>query len=381
MSDRLQWIDTVKVLAIVIVLFVHIMEAFHDNGVTGLMPYIKYFHAFLLFFFFLTSGFFLKPKADTFWGEVKHRFLVRVVPVFAFGLLLFPVNFVLEHNVNILQHGVPTIIGLYLVGLPVLDWTTWFLVALFTAELICYFFPPNKSLWIKLVAIVALYSLGWWLSEIAAKSLYIITGAWFFREALIVASIMLLGNLLRPLIFEINKRGYLTVFICFAVCFVVTYLTYDLNQIVVPDKSHRPEVVDRETVIMAIGRHGHYFWFYFTGLIGGLMCVFFGMLVPSFKPIPYLGKNTLLLIGLIGFFFHFVNMPVPKAMGLSDGNLAAFVSVVFALIQLLLCIPAIWLLDKYFPQLFGKPTAAGPLLPPLSKRGSKHSAQPNTEPK
>lgn len=376
MSDRLQWIDTTKVLAILLVLFVHIMESFHDAGVDGLMPTIKYFHAFLLTFFFITSGFFFKPKADSFWGEFKHRFLVRALPVFAFGLLMYPFNFVLEHNVNITEkHNALAILAMYLVGLPVLDWTTWFLVALFTAELVCYFFPPQRSLWVKLVGIVLLYSIGWWFSEIAAKSLFIITGFWFFREALIISSILIIGSLLRPYILNFYQHGPLRVFIYFVICLVVSLLTYDLNQIVIPPEEHRPVVVDRETVIMSLGMHGDYFLFMFTGLVGAMMCVFFGMLVPSFKPIPYLAKNSLLLIGLIGFFFHFINNPFAEALALEDRNMALLVSIAFAFVQLLLCIPGIWLLDKYLPQLFGKPNADGPILPPLTKAGRAKRAE------
>lgn len=381
MNERLHWIDTTKVLAILLVLFVHTMEAFYDHGVEGLLPPIKFFHSFLLVFFFLTSGFFLKPKADSFWGELKYRFMVRIIPVFAFGLLLFPFNFVLEHNANIMQHSIPAIIGMYLAGLPVLDWTTWFLVALFTAEMICYFFPPERSVATKLIGALILYSIGWWFSEVAAKSLYIITGAWFFREALIISSIMIVGSLLKPLILDVQKRGLGVTFLLFVVFLAITAFTYDLNQIVVGPESHRPIVVDRETVIMALGRHGDYFWYYFTGLAGALMCVFMGMLIPSFKPIPYLGKSTLYLIGLIGFFFHFVNEPVAQAMALEDENLTLVVAFGFSLAQLILCIPGIWLLDRYLPQLFGKPNANGPLLPPLTKaaRAKLRAAESKTE--
>lgn len=364
MRDRLHWIDTSKVLAIVIILLAHILEAFDDNGVDQLLPIIKYIHSFVLFFFFLTSGFFLAPKATRFLAELKYRFIVRVIPVLAFGLLFIPLVLVLEHNAikdgNIFYNA-----ALYIVGLPVIDWTTWFLVVLFTSELICFFIPPQKSIIFQLMAVLILYSIGWWMSEVAPKIVYLIGGLWFFKEALIVSSIIILGRLLKPVILAVQKRGYLAIFICFLVCFTLTLLTYDLNQIVIASEEHRPVIVDRATVVMAISRHGDYFWFYFTGMTGGLMCVFLGMLVPSFKPIPYLGRNTLLLIGLIGFYFHFINQPFAKLLALDDGNQAIWVSCVFAVAQLISCIPAIWLLDKYFPQLFGKPTQIGPILPSL----------------
>ena len=364
MKDRLHWIDTTKVLAIVLVLFTHILESFYDNGINQLLPMIKYVHSFVLFFFFLSSGFFLAPKAKSFRDEFKYRFTVRVIPVLAFGLIFIPLTILLEHNAIKSEHVLGSA-ALYIVGLPVLDWTTWFLVVLFTSELICYFVPPQKSIGFVLAAALLLYSLGWWMSEIAPKLVYLIGAFWFFKEALIVSSIMILGRLLKPVILAVHARGYLAVFACFLVFFVLTLLTYDLNQVVVASEEHRPVIVDRATVIMAISRHGHSFWFYFTGMMGGLMCVFFGMLVPSFKPIPYLGRNTLLLIGLVGFYFHFVNEPVVESLALEDKYHALGVGLAFALAQLVLCIPAIWLLDKYFPQLFGKPTHRGPLLPPL----------------
>ena len=367
MKVRLQWIDTSKVLAILIILFVHLIESMYDEGTQGLLPAIKFFHAFLLFFFFLTTGFFMRPKASRFMGELGYRFLVRIVPVLAFALLLLPFNAVLEHNVNIMQHGLLKIALMYLVGLPVLAWTTWFLVALFVAELICYFFPPTQHPMKRLVAAIALYAAGWWLAEMTSKSVYILSGVWFFREALIISAILLVGSLIKPLIIHLSNQSTLVVFSGFLICFLITFFTYDLNQITVGPESHRPIIVDRATVIMALGRHGDWFWFMFTGLIGGLMCVFGGMLLPSFKPIPYLAQHSLLLLGLIGFYLHFVNNPLAVYLADLTRDQSVLVAVIFSLLQLLLCIPAIWLLNKYLPQLFGQPNKTGPILPALAR--------------
>ncbi|PIE40899.1 MAG: hypothetical protein CSA49_06135 [Gammaproteobacteria bacterium] len=66
------------------------------------------------------------------------------------------------------------------------------------------------------------------------------------------------------------------------------------------------------------------------------------------------------------------HLPVLASMN-RDQTLA--LSLAFALLQLVLCIPVIWLLDKYLPQLFGKPNADGPLLPPLTKAGRAKRTQ------
>jgi len=86
------------------------------------------------------------------------------------------------------------------------------------------------------------------------------------------------------------------------------------------------------------------------------------------KLLEYLGRNSLILMGLNGFYFQFINtIFVNQGIRFVSGSsLSIFIFCgTLTCISLLLCIPFILLLGKYLPQLTGKPKVEGPILPSL----------------
>jgi acyltransferase len=93
--------------------------------------------------------------------------------------------------------------------------------------------------------------------------------------------------------------------------------------------------------------------------------LFLGRLSPPVKTIAWLGQNTLILMCLNGLFYHYVNPGAAKwLLNHFSGSVltvtAAGVGVTLA--SLSACIPLVYVLTRFFPQLVGKPQASGPLL-------------------
>jgi acyltransferase len=121
-------------------------------------------------------------------------------------------------------------------------------------------------------------------------------------------------------------------------------------------------------VVIMMSSHGHLFWFPATALAGSLGLFFLSKITPAWKTIAWMGRNTLILMGLNGFFYHHVN---PWAGRWVFDSFAGRPGMIFAaglimtLVSLALCIPFTYLLNRYVPQLVGKPKRHGPWLKAL----------------
>ena len=90
-----------------------------------------------------------------------------------------------------------------------------------------------------------------------------------------------------------------------------------------------------------------------------------GLLLPQSISLQFLGANTLVIFALNSVFYHFTNDPLARLaipwIHNSD-SLTLFYGVIVTITSLLLTIPALILLNKYVPQLVGKPLKQGPII-------------------
>jgi len=90
-------------------------------------------------------------------------------------------------------------------------------------------------------------------------------------------------------------------------------------------------------------------------------------LAPGVRVLALVGRHSLILMGMNGFFFWFVNRDLANAMALSSSpGTVLFGCTAVTVVSLAVCMPVVWLLDRYLPQLVGRPRVRGPLLPPLA---------------
>ena len=82
----------------------------------------------------------------------------------------------------------------------------------------------------------------------------------------------------------------------------------------------------------------------------------------------WLGRNALTLFCLNGLVYHHVNGPFAAwFMGgmPQDGWVVAASAALLSLLSIALAVPLVAALNRWLPQLVGRPTVSGPLLPRL----------------
>jgi acyltransferase len=115
----------------------------------------------------------------------------------------------------------------------------------------------------------------------------------------------------------------------------------------------------------AVSVHGNVLLFPLTAIAGSLFLISIAKLTPPCSLILFFGQNTLVLLGLNGLFYHFVNEPCTRQLSvfLPDSQLAVFVICGLAtLASLAISFPCVLVLNKFLPQLVGKPRIDGPIL-------------------
>ena len=85
--------------------------------------------------------------------------------------------------------------------------------------------------------------------------------------------------------------------------------------------------------------------------------------IPHLKWVDYIGKNTLVLLGMNGLFMSFFNSHILAWLNHYDSTAwMAFDSIWVSVLTIALSVPAIELLNRYLPQFIGRPQADGPWL-------------------
>lgn len=231
----------------------------------------------------------------------------------------------------------------------------WFLVCLFTVEFIHFLVARllTSSLRIAL-AIPLFFTIGWF----ATADVELWTDVWFARESLFLYSFYLLGYLLRrtDLLERIPSRWFSAAL--FIVGTAVLLLTFDLNP---GSKVFAP------VVLINLSQHGDPFFFTVAVLAGCLATIGLARLTPNFGILSNIGRNSLIFMGLNGFFFDYGNRQLARLVEIPSTHLPLlFWCTFFTFASMAACAPFVWLINRYVPQLVGKPREPGPLLPPLS---------------
>ena len=337
-GSRAVWADNAKFLAIFLVFLGHLLEAFYDSGKTSVLLPIKFCHAFFIPVFFIIVGIFAVPRDATITHSISRLFPRRIIPVLFFSLLVLPAHLLLNSDTQIIKEG-PLAIGFfYLSGAPVLNWTTWFLVTLFSAEILFQLLGMKIQRPAVLLAIGACtYAIGWYISAKAPVAAYILLGFWFFREALVAVFFIIIGYVFKkPLLALLDKgRGYL--YLALFVASLITLLTFDMNSF-----ANKHVLDSRDTVVMSVSQHGHFLWYPLTAISGSLMLIVLAAIIPANRFMNFFGKNTLVLLGMAGFYLHFINEPVAAfvnaylSAGQGQGFVIVALSIALTLLQIML---------------------------------------------
>ncbi len=360
-AARLGWVDSVRGIGIVLVFYGHVLQKGVSPANHSAADQLRLVYSFHMPLFFMLAGFFFKPATNVV-QRLRQLALRRLLPVAFFGLLLLPLWARGELSATVSwRHDTALMALKYLRGHPELNWPTWFLVCLCVCEAMAIFtLGAIRSAAGQLLFGCACVLLGVYFcnhSATPASGLaYTLGRTWFASEAVVALGFYAMGHSLFPLLRQLALSRRLAVAV-FVVGAAVTVATYRLN----------PAAGD--AVMMAARRQGQALPFLLTSLAGSVAAIALGVLLSGAGRLQSIGRNTLPLLGLNGLFFHYVNHKVAERWCFPDSPaLVAVDTAVVTILSLLVCIPAVHLINKLVPQLVGKTTEHGPLLPALERR-------------
>jgi acyltransferase len=354
-KSRINWVDSVKFIGIFLVFYGHYIEEVYFITGTDSIAYklFKVIYSFHIPLFFIISGFFWFKKEPRI-QFIKKIILKRLLPVLSFSLLSMPfwIIFIYLKNGSFDSLFFLQTAQNFLKGIPSLNFPLWFLVCLFSAEILAYFsnlyfLSNSKSFYFGF----GLLMLGYYIIEITSlfhEYIPIKLNFWFMNEAIIAIGFCLIGKSFYG--FIINSSQSKTIFI-YLLLILFSSMMFIFNFI-----------NSNEVVIMSISKHGKLVPFITNALLGSSIIFCIGSVFPNSKIVTYLGSNTLILLGINGFFFHFINVHIARfSLDICQSSWYILLnSTIVTITSILICYPFVWIINKFVPQLFGNPFAQGP---------------------
>lgn len=369
-KDRVLFIDVARFLAISLVFYGHFVERMmYLNNPTAAAQY-KFIYAFHMVAFIVLAGYVAQEKdlSLSIGSFLKRRMLSRLLPFAFFSLLfmgmagVFPGDFFHLKLPSVEGYAKGLISTIF--GIPLFCVPSWFLMLIFSIELIHRLvFRFLKSDAKVLIAIIFFYAVGFiinWKFDIIdlAEGKLVGRNYLFIHEAVIMYAFYLLGVLMGKERFLQRTESPKTMLVGALAMFLAVLFTYRLNRGFFSFSK-------LDAVVILLSSHGHFIWFPLTAIAGSLMILLIARSFPQQKTIVWMGQNTLILMCLNGIFYHYVNPPMAKwVVGHLPGTpwIVLLAGTMMTVASLLACIPLIHLLNKWVPQLVGKPKTAGPLL-------------------
>jgi acyltransferase len=360
-TTRLTWIDIAKAYGILLVVYGHVVERFADVGYHAAFLQFKFIYAFHIPLFFMLAGYVHHDHGEDTRTFLKSRAASRLVPALVFNLFSLAIFLVVNPPTDKadLKQVVSNVLR-FARGYPSYNWLMWFMVCLFTVELLHFFVGKHATTAPRLIALaVGSYFIGWvllWQSTFISSATGIARNFWFINEALIAYPFFLAGILAKRLrVFDRPPpAGRLLVFLAML---GLTWATFNLNT--------GPFVWKKAVVVMAGSSHGSLWLFPITALAGALMITMLARVTPPARWLLFIGVNTIPLMGLDAIFHDYINLPLAQWLSgfMPDTPWAVLLAgILVTAATVAICAPGMYLLSRYLPQLMGRPKVNGPLL-------------------
>jgi len=365
--NRIAALDIARILGLFTVYYGHIVEQTMYLGNSASALQYKFIYSFHMPLFFVLSGVIAKD-----WGRdmgplafVKSRLASRVLPLLVFNLALCLISLAVTpafppiplHTAADYGHA----IVMTLTRLPVFDIPTWFLMCLVSVEIIhALFFRFLRDSSLKIgAAIVGFYLAGYALNLqwnfFADGNNY-----WLWNEAITMYAFYLVGVLIaRHHVLDLSAPRVVLLLGAIA-AFAIVYFTYDLNQ--------GPFRMKISAVVILAAAHGQIVWFVVTTLAGTAAILLLASAMPAWGRLRSMGKNALIFFCLNGVVYHQVNPRLAHwfiASWPQNGWSLGIYATGLSVLSLAACAPIAMALNRYLPQLVGRPSVSGPWLPAL----------------
>ncbi len=375
--SRVNFVDIARIYGIALVYYGHFIESYMKAGSAVAAMQYKFVYSFHMPLFFILSGYIAKEQlADTHFSlYFKKHAASRLVPyLFLSILLIIPTFWTTDFTVGLelptLEGFTKGIAATVLAGFPYFNIPTWFLICLFVVEMMHYFSSQYLTSNSRLILIAFGYYLvgsilAWNAGFLRPTNILSQHGKIFpyfmILEACTAYSLYLVGVYLRRRDFFSGKIQIHKGFLVALICLVFVYFTYDLNKgmFIIPSY---------DAVILVASSHGNPILFPLTAILGSVLVMVIAKLTINSKILLFLGRNTLVIFGLNGVFYHLINdrLALWLLTQHSGDALAILISgVAITCLSITLTIPFVLFFNHFIPQLIGKPKIDGPLIPRL----------------
>jgi len=366
-ASRIEWVDVAKALGIVLVFHGHVVQEFIPLRVGAAAHQMRWIYAFHMPMFFLLVGLVYKGRALAFDEFLRRQVRTRLVPAWIFnvvGMLIWiaveqargPDGWIQQHGWGAAVRTCGTqLLELLYQGRARENWNivTWFLICLFTVELLQFGLRPLVKTTPRLIASLLGFAILSTLITTYSDQVHLLFPQrhwWYISGALMALVFYQLGMLLRRLGLLTGGGSTARRAILAAACLLITLATYNRNAGAGSNGSG--------VVMMVDARFGDAGWFFVTALAGAFFIVFTSQLLARSCWLQAIGRKTMTLMCLNGLLLAFVYPPLAKvtvAGGLAD-NVWEFtaLALLYTVLSLALCIPLDTLLGRYVPWAIGR---------------------------
>lgn len=330
MKNRNQWIDRVKAIGIIFVILGHHRHFLYD--------YIYTFH--MPLFFFISGFLFNKDKYEKAFTYIKQKARTLLVPYFVFSTVLFILWIFIAKflDPSILQEYSikKNFIGIfYSQGqLEYMKWGVelWFLTCLFLTSILYYFLAKLSKLYLSF-SLIGLAIIGFVLLKYSPIRL-----PWSLDAAFIAIMFFGIGN-----IFKKHLQSFKTSKTNFALLFI--FLALNIIFFLLNDPGH---------IDLYQGFYLNIPYFYISAFSGILFYFLLCKYIPDNKIMNFLGVNSLIIYAFHMRALTVVNLIVYKILKLQLAENSFIVACVFTFLQIIILIPVIFIINRYFPFFIGK---------------------------
>ncbi len=329
-GKRIAWLDIAKGIGIILVVAGHIQEN----------EYINFFiYSFHMPLFFILSGYLYKNKEKFIKAKAKSILIPYLsIAIISFLYWCFFERYFREQDVN----PIDAFFNIWL-AIPSINYVfntaLWFLPCLFTTETMFHLMETkikNKKILLSILIILSIIGyiyakfniirLPWGLDTAFIAIGFYSFGYWFKRKESIIIQ-------------KININLIKKVLIIFA-CLIIT--------IILPQIAGKMNIGNLVYPIYPV--------IYITSFAGFFMIYILSNIIKENKILQYLGTNTIIIMGIHEPIKRIALELIIRIFNISleviRTNLVGIMLI--TLIVLVICIPAIYIINNYLPFLIGK---------------------------
>ncbi|WP_234123164.1 acyltransferase family protein [Clostridium hydrogenum] len=329
-NKRIEWIDVAKGIAMLLVILGH------TSIPNSNLKLILSFH--MPLFFFL-SGYTFKLKGN-FLTYLKKKIKSLLIPYFVFSVLTYIFWVVVERRIMKNSIGInifKPMLGIFYANnihnYMIFDGVLWFIPCLFVTEMLFYFisrFVRGKLG--LLVVLLAFIFIGFIDSKYMVYML-----PWGIDIAFTAIIFYGFGYIVNGLKYNFVNAKILTKIIVAIISSLLLIYTSEANTV----------------VYMYNNEYGKYFYFLISAFSGIMVCVLLANIINKSTILSYIGANSFIILALHPKTLELLKLIFNKIFKINT-NTSLLWGCIFTIFSLLIIMPFIYIINKYFSFILGK---------------------------